>query len=113
VAKAKVHIQGDPLAIEKPRFVAERMAHLSIRRAAALQDSIRPMSQLGPKTEVSGLARHVRFTLRCRHRQPAPACPFGAIALNRYAIARGGGRGAHQYGSTRGEMVSSVWVILS
>src|SRR6266851_1488808 len=32
----------------------------------------------GSKTEVSGLARHVRFTLRCRHRQPAPACPFGA-----------------------------------
>src|SRR5450432_4802020 len=31
------------------------------------------------KTEVSRLARHVRFTLRCRHRQPAPACPFGAI----------------------------------
>src|SRR5450432_5542 len=31
------------------------------------------------KTEVSGLARHARFTLRCRHRQPAPACPFGAI----------------------------------
>jgi hypothetical protein len=47
VAKAKVHIQGDPLAIEKPRFVAEKMAHLSTRRAAALQDSIRPMSQLG------------------------------------------------------------------
>jgi hypothetical protein len=31
-----------------------------------------------PKTEVSGLARHVRFTLRSRYRQPAPACPFGA-----------------------------------
>jgi hypothetical protein len=31
------------------------------------------------KTEVSGLARHVRFTLRTRHRQPAPTCPFGAI----------------------------------
>jgi hypothetical protein len=32
----------------------------------------------GSKTEVPGFARHVRFTLRCRHRQPAPACPFGA-----------------------------------
>src|SRR5450755_1889721 len=31
------------------------------------------------KTEVPGFARHARFTLRCRHRQPAPACPFGAI----------------------------------
>src|SRR6266481_5801711 len=31
------------------------------------------------KSGVSGLARHVRFTLRCRHRQPAPACPFGAM----------------------------------
>jgi hypothetical protein len=28
---------------------------------------------------VSGLARHVRFALRSRYRQPAPACPFGAI----------------------------------
>jgi hypothetical protein len=27
---------------------------------------------------VSGLARHVRFALRSRYRQPAPACPFGA-----------------------------------
>jgi len=35
---------------------------------------------LGSKTEVSGHARHVRFTLRSRHRQPAPACPFDAIA---------------------------------
>ena len=32
----------------------------------------------GSKTEVSGLVRHVRFTLRSRHRQPAPASPFGA-----------------------------------
>lgn len=30
------------------------------------------------KTEVPGFARHVRFTLRSRHRQPAPAGPFGA-----------------------------------
>jgi hypothetical protein len=36
------------------------------------------MSVLGPKTEVPGLARVVRFTLGSRHRQPAPACPFGA-----------------------------------
>jgi hypothetical protein len=36
------------------------------------------MSEMGCKTEVSGLARHVSFTLRSRHRQPAPACPFGA-----------------------------------
>jgi hypothetical protein len=34
--------------------------------------------QPGSKTEVSGLARHVRFTLRSIHRQPAPAYPFGA-----------------------------------
>src|ERR1700688_4730125 len=30
----------------------------------------------GSKTEVSGLARHVRFTLRRRYFHPAPACPF-------------------------------------
>ena len=29
---------------------------------------------------MSGFARHVRFTLRSRHHQPAPACPFGALA---------------------------------
>jgi len=34
--------------------------------------------RVGSKTEVPGLARHVRFTLRSRHRQPAPACPSGA-----------------------------------
>jgi hypothetical protein len=33
--------------------------------------------------EVPGFARHVRFTLRSRHRQPAPVCPFGANGLNR------------------------------
>src|SRR5450631_2914208 len=35
----------------------------------------------GSKTEGPGFARHVRFTLRSRHRQPATACPFGAIGL--------------------------------
>jgi aminoglycoside phosphotransferase len=33
----------------------------------------------GSKTEVSRLVRHVRLTLRSRHRQPAAACPFGAL----------------------------------
>jgi hypothetical protein len=40
------------------------------------------------KTEMSGLARRVRFTLRSRHRQPAPACPFGANERTRFAGAR-------------------------
>jgi hypothetical protein len=64
--QAKVHIQGDPLAIEKPRFVAERMAHLSIRRAAALQDSIRPMSQFGQSRpgRASSKSGYVRCGLR-------------------------------------------------
>src|ERR1700730_12170358 len=35
-------------------------------------------TQPGSKTELSGFARHVRFTLGSRHRQPAPACPVGA-----------------------------------
>src|SRR3984893_843215 len=38
----------------------------------------RPDHTSGSKTEVSGLARHVRLTLRSRRRQRAPACPFGA-----------------------------------
>src|SRR5882672_1035043 len=40
----------------------------------------RPDHTSGSKTEVSGPARDARFTLRSRHRQPAPACPFGAIS---------------------------------
>jgi hypothetical protein len=36
------------------------------------------MSPLGPDSDVSALARHVRCTLRSRRRQAAPACPFGA-----------------------------------
>ena len=56
---------------------------------------------------------HFRSTPNNGPRQASPACLKSANALNRCAIARGGGRGAHQYGSTRGEMVSSVWVILS
>src|SRR5260370_42346346 len=48
--------------------------------------------RVGSKTEVSGLARHVRFTLRSRHRQPAPACPFGAKSglMRANSIAYGG-----------------------
>src|SRR5258706_6536915 len=38
---------------------------------------LHPDVSSGSKTEVTGLARHVRFTLRSRYRQPAPACPFG------------------------------------
>src|ERR1700674_398205 len=37
-----------------------------------------PRTLQGSRTEVSGLPPAPRFTLRCRHRQPAPACPFGA-----------------------------------
>src|SRR5216684_6126646 len=47
-------------------------------RYAQPSKSVHCNVRCGSKTEVSGLARHVRFTLRCRHRQPAPACPFGA-----------------------------------
>jgi hypothetical protein len=42
-----------------------------------------PTSGMGQKAEVSGPARHVRFTLRSRYRQPAPACPFGAKGRQR------------------------------
>src|SRR5450631_1801542 len=46
----------------------------------------------GSKMEVSGLARHVRFTLRCRHRPPAPACPFGANTGSSHTIRSARGR---------------------
>src|ERR1035437_5083470 len=94
-----------------PRLLA-RIGSLIYGEPLGLSRGLRE-SDVGPKTEVSPFARHVRSTLESRHRQAASACPFRAMALNRCAIARGGGRGAHQYGSTRGEMVSSVWVILS
>jgi hypothetical protein len=46
---------------------------------SALGDALAPERvRSGSKTEVPGFARHVRFTLRSRHHQPAPACPFGA-----------------------------------
>jgi hypothetical protein len=83
VAKAKVHIQGDPLAIEKPRFVAERMAHLSIRRAAALQDSIRPMSQLGQTEKNSVRAYVFRFALELGHGSMQSALRICAISGSR------------------------------
>ena len=41
---------------------------------------------VGSKTEVSGIARHVRFTLRSRYRQPAPACPFGASSGSQFLV---------------------------
>jgi hypothetical protein len=37
-----------------------------------------PHVSFGSKTELSPLALHVRSTLKSRHRQTAPACPFRA-----------------------------------
>jgi hypothetical protein len=71
------------------------------------------MSEWGQKAKYSLRANDFRYAPNNGHSAVTTACPFRANALNRCAIARGGGRGAHQYGSTRGEMVSSVWVILS
>src|SRR5712692_3880411 len=70
--------------------MVEPLRHRQTKEAETDMFSLQPPRHIPtlPKTEVSGLARHVRFTLRCRHRQPAPACPFGAMALNRCAIAR-------------------------
>jgi hypothetical protein len=48
-----------------------------------ISNAKRLFRQYRPKTEVSGLARQVRFTPRSRHRQPAPACPFGANSGSR------------------------------
>jgi hypothetical protein len=36
------------------------------------------MSEKGSKTEVAPLERHVRSTLKSRHRPANPACPFRA-----------------------------------
>src|SRR5713226_6985223 len=71
------------------------------------------MSATGQTEKNSVRAYVFRFAHKLGHRSTHSTCLKRAKALNRCAIARGGGRGAHQYGSTRGEMVSSVWVILS
>ena len=41
------------------------------------------MDRSGSKSEVAGLAPHVRSTLNSRHRQADPACPKGAISGSR------------------------------
>jgi hypothetical protein len=74
----------------------------------------RPLREqaVAPLSAYPGISE-VCFAPMNGHRETPLPSPKSAIALNRCAIARGGGRGAHRYGSTRGEMVSSVWVILS
>jgi hypothetical protein len=43
------------------------------------------MSEKGSKTEVAPLERHVRSTLKSRHRPANPACPFRAMSGHRRA----------------------------
>src|SRR6266478_8096429 len=53
------------------------------------------------------MSHHFRYSPESRQVQSPAALRICAKALNRCAIARGAGCGAHQYGSTRGEIVSS------
>jgi hypothetical protein len=46
-----------------------------------------PMSESGQKRKCPGSRGTVRFTLRCRHRQPASACPFGADCVEKLLFA--------------------------
>src|SRR6266852_2863029 len=71
------------------------------------------MSATGQTEKNSVRAYVFRFAHKLGHRSTHSTCLKRAKALNRCAIARGGGRGAHQYGSTRGEMVSSVCILES
>jgi hypothetical protein len=55
-----------------------RLPHRRNRdRSSTRKLDIGVFTQPRSKTEVPGFARHVRFTRRSRHRQAAPACPFG------------------------------------
>jgi hypothetical protein len=47
------------------------------------------MSEKGSKTEVAPLERHVRSTLKSRHRPANPACPFRAKGKHHPATERG------------------------
>jgi len=65
-----------------PSLIASQSLKQHISRIAnILISALKPKQRevrSGSKTEMPGFARRVRFTLRSRHRQPAPACPFGA-----------------------------------
>src|SRR5437016_1563787 len=69
--------------------VIERQARIPM----AILDDSGSRSVHGQKTEVSPLERHVRSTLKSRHRQATPTCPFRAnsrhsprlLTLNREA----------------------------
>src|ERR1700686_1199408 len=60
--------------------MAEPLRHRQTKEAATDMFYLKPPRHIStlPKTEVPGFARHVRFTLTSRHRQPAPAWRFGA-----------------------------------
>jgi hypothetical protein len=62
------------------RCRVRRVAGTPVRRRLLGSSKVKQGAwpHVGSKTEVSGLARQVRCTLRSRHRQLAPACPFGA-----------------------------------
>jgi hypothetical protein len=75
---APSHIALDPFDIGRSLF--HRRDWTGTGGAATDMFYLTPPRHIStlPKTEVSGLARHVRFTLRSGYRQPAPTCPFGA-----------------------------------
>ena len=74
--------QFPPWGAQRPVGVKNGSVRACAARPFYPQEQISSASRhvrLVPKTEVPGLARHVRFTLRSRYLQPAPACPFGAM----------------------------------
>ena len=82
-------------------------AHVASDAGTAWQRSTRPSRLMdGPLT----MWLHRAEVGRRRHAIKVLLPPFDGREVSEPAE---GGGGAHRYGSTRGEMVSSVWVILS
>jgi hypothetical protein len=95
--------------------MVEPLRHRQTKGAATDMFFLTPPRHIStlPNSEVRMLNREVDFALNNRHRPPSLSGPRSANALNRCAIARGGLGGGHRYGAIRGEIVGSVWGILS
>src|SRR5258705_10913198 len=86
----RVEIPSRFRQLENQKYLRPLLGEDDRENNSAHSRLVHVFTQTGSKKEVSGIARHVRFALRSRHCQPAPACPFGAKGGSRrpHSIAR-------------------------